>query len=435
MKRRTFLSVAAVVPLAVAGCTGSGTPPETTPSNGTPTTGGQEPAGDSQLKMLIGQPETPEDLAATEESIQRFRDMSGIDVEVDMMPDDTLRTVLQTQLRSGAGPDLFGYDTGPGFAGALASAGLLYDMSQDYESRDWPIFEFARERVRFDGKLMGIPDQLETIGLFYNKPMFDELGIQEPQTFQELMDACEQLKNHGVIPMGVSDQEGWQGGHLLSMSLASIVGSARMEAMINGDEPWNTDEGILALQMWDDMRQAGYLTPSPAGISYDNGNALFYNGEAAINPTGSWMVSRFEANTDFEVGYMPFPGPDGPGIFCGGLGGGMFISASSNNVESALEYLDWFMTPERGRWQVEKLLSIPAFPVDIDGLEAPPLFKQVLEDTAQIAEGTGDFGHNIDVLTTDVFNDAMWNGIQALLTGQRGAEQVAEELQSAAEEG
>ena len=33
--------------------------------------------------------------------------------------------MLQTQLRSGEGPDVFSYDTGPGFAGALAKAGLV----------------------------------------------------------------------------------------------------------------------------------------------------------------------------------------------------------------------------------------------------------------------------------------------------------------------
>ena len=67
---------------------------------------------------------------------------------------------------------------------------------------------------------------------------------------------------------------------------------------------------------------------------------------------------------------------------------------------------------------MEKLQDIPAYPVDTAGIKASPLFTQILDDTAKIADGTGDFGYNIDVLTTDAFNNAMWKGMQGLLTGQ-----------------
>ena len=76
------------------------------------------------------------------------------------------------------------------------------------------------------------------------------------------------------------------------------------------------------------------------------------------------------------------------------------------------------MSPEHGQWAVEKLQDIPAYPVDTTGIKASPLFTQVLNDTAKIADGTGDFGYNIDVLTNDAFNNAMWKGIQGILSGQ-----------------
>ena len=84
---------------------------------------------------------------------------------------------------------------------------------------------------------------------------------------------------------------------------------------------------------------------------------------------------------------------------------------------------------------MEKLQDIPAFPVDTSGIKASPLFNQVLADTAKIAEGTGDFGYNIDVLTNDTFNNAMWKGMQGILSGQTspggGRRAAAEELQEA----
>jgi raffinose/stachyose/melibiose transport system substrate-binding protein len=153
-----------------------------------------------------------------------------------------------------------------------------------------------------------------------------------------------------------------------------------------------------------------------------------------MNPTGSWLISSLQETVDFEVGFLPFPAEDGPGIFTGGLGGGSFVSADTENPEGAVELLDYLQSEEHGRWQVETIGTIPAFPVDTEGLEVSPLFAQVIEDTAKIAEGSGEFGYNIDVLTTDTFNKTMWDGFQGILTGQKTAEAVAQELQTASKQ-
>jgi raffinose/stachyose/melibiose transport system substrate-binding protein len=342
-----------------------------------------------------------------------------------------VRTVLQTQLRSGEGPDVFGYDTGPGFAGALAKAGLVYDLTDAYAKNSWPIYDFAKERVTFDGKIVGVPSQLETLGVFYNKDLFAKYGIAEPKSLDELKAAAKTLADNKVIPMAVSDKDGWQGGHLLSIALSSEVGSQGMNDLLNGVTPWDSAPVVKALGVWDEFEKAGYLPPSPTALTYDTGNALFYSGKAAMNPTGSWLALDMERNAKFDVGYIPFPASSGPGIFSGGLGSGTFISASTKKADAAIKFLDYGMSDEHGKWAVEKLQDIPAFPVDTSGIKATPLFTQVLGDTAKIADGTGDFGYNIDVLTTDAFNNAMWNGLQAILSGQSTPEKVAGNLQKA----
>jgi raffinose/stachyose/melibiose transport system substrate-binding protein len=88
------------------------------------------------------------------------------------------------------------------------------------------------------------------------------------------------------------------------------------------------------------------------------------------------------------------------------------------------------MTQEHGAWVIENAQSIPAFPIDTSGIEATPLFTQVLDDAAKIADGTGDFGYNIDVLTSAEFNQAMWDGVQGVLTGQSTPEEVAANLEA-----
>ncbi|NIK62027.1 ABC transporter substrate-binding protein [Kribbella shirazensis] len=408
------------VGLLVTACTGTG---------GQTSSGGD--SGPRTIRYLVEQPEDAAALKKLETHLAEFEKSSGVDVKLEAMPTDNMRTVLQTQLRSGDGPDVFNWGSGPGYAGALAKAGLLYDLTEAYQKYKWPIYPFAKDRVTFEGKTFGVPGEMETVGLFYNQDLFAKHGVTAPRNLDELKAASATLQSKGVVPIAASDKEGWQGGHLLSMALSSAVGSKGMDALLKGEKSWNSPEVVSALKLWEDFGKSKYLPQFPTSLSYDNANALFFSGKAAMVPTGSWLIDSIEKSAKFKVGYIPFPAPSGPGIFTGGLGSGPFVSAGSKNTDAALELVNFLASPDHARWVVENLGTIPPQPVDVSGLKLSPLLSQTLKDTSTLAGGSGDFGYNIDVLTTDVFNKAMWDGVQGILSGQQTAEQVAANLETA----
>ncbi len=385
------------------------------------------------LRYLVEQPEDPKDLDPLKAHLKDFEKTNpGITVTLDSLPLEAMRTVLQTQLRSDKGPDVFAWGSGPAYAGALAEAGLLYDLTAAYDQHKWPIYDFAKKQVTYGGKIVGVPGEMETIGIYYNKTIFANLGIAQPQSLADLEAAAQKIKAANIIPFAMADKESWEGSHWLSMSLSSRVGSAGMADLISGKTAWNSPDVVAALSIWNDWNKAGYFPNTPTGIGYDDGNALYYSGKAAMVPTGSWLVNDIiAAKTDFETGYIPFPSESGPGIFSGGLGSGPYISARTKHPEAALAFVNWLVSPEHGRWIVENFQTIPPFPVDTNGLTIHPLFAQALADTAKFAGGSADFGSNIDVQSTDVFNNAMFKGIQAILIGQKTPDQVAQELDAA----
>jgi raffinose/stachyose/melibiose transport system substrate-binding protein len=277
-----------------------------------------------------------------------------------------------------------------------------------------------------------VPDQVEQVGIFYNKDLFAQHGIREPQSLTDLDAAAATLKAAGVIPFAFGDQEGWPGGHLLSMALSSVVGSQGVRDLVEGRRSWSSPEVVGAIStFFDDFRRKGYLPESPNAISYDNANALFYSGKAAMDPTGTWLAGDVAKSASFHVGFIPFPGPDSPGIFASGVGIGMFVSAHASDPEAAIQLLDWMQTQEHAKWQIKQLNTIPAFPVDTSSIEVEPLIKQVLDGTSVMSSGTGDVGLNIDVLTPDMFNEAMESDLQSALTGGMTPQQVASSLQAA----
>lgn len=397
---------------------------------------GAPPAADDQgdpnsIKWLIEEPEDAKALQQLKDHIATFEKDSGIDVEISTLPFENMRTVLQTQLRSGDGPDVFNWGSGPGFGGALAEAGMVHDLTSAYEENDWEVYDFAKEQVTVDGKLYGVPGEMETIGLFYNKDVFDRLGIEAPQSLDALHRACEKINHTGMTPMTVADKDAWEGGHYLSMALSSEIGPDGMESLLEGDSSWDSPDVANALQVWKDLQDKGYTTASPTSVDYDTSISQFYSGQAAMLPTGSWLAGEIDDSVDFEVGYVPFPASDGPGVFAAGLGSGPYISATTAKKDAALEFVDFLASPEHARWTVRNLHTIPPVPVSTKGLDVSPLFAGIVEDVSAFAEGKR-FGYNIDVVTADEFNDALYDGVQAVFTGQATPEETAASLEEAA---
>ena len=90
-----------------------------------------------------------------------------------------------------------------------------------------------------------------------------------PRTLSDLEAASKKLAAAGITPIAASDQEGWQGGHLLSMALSSRVGSAGMDALVSGEASWDSPDVVASLQLWQDYLDAGYLPEFPTSLSYD----------------------------------------------------------------------------------------------------------------------------------------------------------------------
>ncbi len=427
--------------LAFAACGGgSGGPatprPQSQAPAGSPGTGGSPAAsadgGPVTLTLLAGTNDDPEIEQLLADQVQEFNDSQDrITVKRESLTTENIRTVIQTRLSSGS-IDLFGYDTGPGFGGVLAKAGLIADMGPAYEQYGWEIFDWAKARCTYAGVVSCIPDQVEEVGIFYNNTMFDAKGFEEPTTLEELRTIMDAFKADGVTPLAFGNQEQWPAGHQFSMTLSNIVGRERLDAKLYGDEPWNDADTVKAIDIYfKQFKDAEYFPRDPNAVTYDDVNALFYSGKAAMDPTGTWLVGEITNNSDFEAGFFPFPSIDGSSISPpAGIGAGLFVNKASKNQEAAFEYIDWLLQPEQlKKWNLGTFNVIPALPVDTAGIEASPLFAQVLADLAESSGETADFGYNIDVLTPQNFNDQMFTGFQEVLGGQLTPQQMADALQ------
>jgi raffinose/stachyose/melibiose transport system substrate-binding protein len=424
MGRRVLWALAAAALLVAAAC-GSGTEGE----------GGDGDNGTAVVNLFIGTEETPRLEQEAIKTIEQFEaENPDIDVQRESITPEDQRTVIQTRLRSPNPPDLFGYDTGPGFAGVLAQAGLLYDLSEAYQEYNWPVYDWAKARVTYDGVLSGVPGSVEEIGVYYNATMFEEMGFEEPQTLEELYEIADAVKAEGIIPFAVGDQEKWPAGHLYSIGMSNLLGKEGLDEILYGDGRWDSPEGVRAIEvMFTEMVERGYYPEDVNAITYEDANALFYAGKAAMVPTGTWLVPEIDETVqNFEVEFFPFPSIDGSSISPpSGVGGGLFVAAETDEPEATIRLLDYLQfNKENVERDLELFNTIPPFDVDTSGLDVSPLFQSVLDD---LSKGES-FGYNIDVLAPQRFNTVMFDGFQEVLNGTRTPEEQAQALQAAWEE-
>jgi raffinose/stachyose/melibiose transport system substrate-binding protein len=383
------------------------------------------------VRFLTGTEETAaQERAVTEIQVDGFEEQHPkYTLELEATKFDEIRKVIQSRLRSDEPPDVFSYDTGPGFGGVLADVGLLYPLENAYQQRGWGIYEWAKQRATYNGILYGVPDQVEEIIVFYNKDLMPE----EPQTLEELRRVAEELKLRGTISLAFGNREQYPAGHMFSIGVSNLLGRQGLDNILYGNGRWDVPEVVRAIDLFfRDFVQSGYYPHNVNAITYDEASTLFYSGEAAMLPTGTWLVPEIvQTVQDFEVGFFPFPSIEGSGISPpAGVGAGLFVAKEASTLQGAIEFIDYLLQDSTARLIIEKLNVIPAQPVNPKGLEVPELFKEVLEDLSASPEARS-FGYNIDVLAPQNFNEVMFSGFQEVLDGRRSPAEQSLALQDA----
>jgi len=114
----------------------------------------------------------------------------------------------RTALAGGAGPDVV-YTPGPAFAVQVAEAGQFLPLDDFAAEYGWNerFAPWALELGKVDGTLLSIPNQVETLVLYYNQTLFEENGWAPPTTIDELTALSETINGAGIIPFAHGNSE------------------------------------------------------------------------------------------------------------------------------------------------------------------------------------------------------------------------------------
>ena len=204
-------------------------------------------------------------------------------------------------------------------------------------------------------------------GIFYNKDMFAEFGVEVPTTWDELVAACETFRAEGIGCMTAGGADGWP----IFVGAYGLIGSlfpdqeAYVEGLWTGEVAFNDEANMV---MWERMQvyASEMMERGASGIPGDAAPGRFASGAVAMFPGGSWYASAIEASEpDFEWGFIPFPGSDNVEdnqIWFGKYDMHWGIAANSPNTEAALLYLEALSDPDTYQDFVNAVGFIPTQP-------------------------------------------------------------------------
>ncbi len=304
-----------------------------------------------------------------------------------------------------------------------------YIQKSGYDLNDyWP---GLLESAKYKGSVYGLPRDIESNVLYYNKELFDKAGVAYPDetwTWDNLLAAAEKLT--------IKDASGKVTQYALAMEGGKYAkwvnqnGGAILDDYVNPSKCLlSTPESIAAIKFFSDMMNKGYAMRD-ADLSQAGGDAaVFQSGQAAMIIQNTSRVSSFNtAKMNYDVAVVPIPAG---GKRWNAAGGAAWVmSAASDNKDAAWTFLQWLqgkdggekLYTERGEIfpALQSVANSPVFMTD-----QPPANKKGIIDEAA-ASGVGGFGYfpDWDELDSSVISPAL----QKIWAGESDPTQALPEL-------
>lgn len=282
--------------------------------------GGGNAAGGSSFSFLVNQENTtiPE-LLTSLSTDQCKAENDAQPLEVETVPQTQLDQKLQLLAGQNALPTQYAAGNAPALSKELAEGGQVLDLNKTLTDLG-VIDKIQPAAISTIEQLYGgfnvLPYQYNIEGIWYNKKLLSDNGIQVPESWDELTAAAATLQGAGVQPFSASGEQGWPLTRLISGYIFRDLGPDALQKVADGEAKLTDPDYVAAAQAVADLGTAGYFGQGVGSIDYDTAFNTFLTGKAAFFYMGSWALANFadaSANQigSENIGFLPFPNVTG----------------------------------------------------------------------------------------------------------------------------
>ncbi len=269
------------------------------------------------------------------------------DIKVEIVPVDfsNAEQVIKTGIASGDPVDV------SFFWGNQITAFTDDDMAYDLtpylteNNNEW-LNKFVPAYIdcgKVDDKYYAVSYQPVLESIYVNKDLFEKYNVKYPETWEELVEACEIFKQNGIY--GVGNWTG-QNHQLLQFAYQYMANDGTLESYVSGQGDFTKNEGLkTALENWTEMYDAGYWYPGEGALTStkDQTQAAWYQGKIAMLFDASSNAGEYDKTATFKVGILPHPYVEKDGKYAlNTITNALFVPANAKNPEEAVRFIKYY---------------------------------------------------------------------------------------------
>ncbi|MEK3683725.1 ABC transporter substrate-binding protein [Paenibacillus sp. FSL R10-2736] len=339
-KRLSTLMITLSMALLLSACGGGNTASDNTPAADTAAEGGT-------VKIKVYAQHFDDDTKGPfDYAVEELKkEMPEVEIELDPAVQDGYQK-LKTYAATGNMPDIYFTDwaTLQTFAKSK-NVELLddYETTAEYKKNLNPGVE--SRLVAPDGHVYAYPDTgIEFQLIYYNKTIFDEVGIATPiKTIDELAAAAAKLNAAGYVPMSIFAKEKWISAAfyngLVTREESQGFGALGEQGMTELSQPF-----VTAAEQLEQLQQAKLFDANATNTNYDQASSQFYQAKSAMFVNGQWEIYSAAEKLGDQVDWMYWPAKDeatyeASKYYIDGAGSpqGYAVSPASANKETAVK--------------------------------------------------------------------------------------------------
>jgi multiple sugar transport system substrate-binding protein len=276
------------------------------------------------------------------QAVEAFeQENSDIRIELEVVNWDTLFQKLTTDIAGGAAPDvsIIGTRWLTDFVTQGIAEPLDDYMSDEVEGR---FIEVFLDPSRLEGQVYGLPWTASARAMFYNQDLFDQAGVEVPETWSELRDAAAAISElpdafgFGLQAKEIETDVYWYyamwsfGGEILDEDGSSGIASA---------------EAVAAAEFYKELIDSGVTQPDPTAYNRENVQDLFKQGRLGMVITAPFLIGQLaDEAPNLNYGIAPVPQQEAQVTY--GVTDSIMMFASSRNKEEAWRFLEYIFRPE-----------------------------------------------------------------------------------------
>lgn len=427
MKRAGLAAMSVVAVIALAGCSSNTGTPAPEVSTGPAT-------GELEFQSWTPTQETFDSISAAFTDVNPEASVTGT-----LSPFEDYQTALQTQLRSGGGPDVFVVQPGAMLNQFQQYIEPIDGYADAFMGDDWKASYNADPlaRATVGDQVLGLPIGYGVAGfLWVNKTVLADAGVEVPTTYDELVAAATELKAKGIAPIAFGAKDTWQDVDYY-LALAASVNKEALYAALDGSGDWDNPDLVTAFDMWQQLFTDGVVQDGAAGAAtYTDTYDLFTQGKAAFFANGSWNLDMFKnsldlvGSQDIDVMPLPVPGTSETAPITGDVTGIVVVNKNSDNKSSAFQ-LAQFMSEGAGA----QILTDAAldFPVTTDGPAPTDLPESANQARASIEKLISDDLAGYRQVPSAAVSTALGDALVGIISSGLSPEDAAARVQEAAD--